>query len=472
MSKATEATHAIPAGGELFKDYGESWFITRTSSLGLIPLYNDYTNAEKMMNKLHTMFERRQIPEAARQDLWDLVHDLPWVKTRAMNAIPRGYENLELVAQQGIRAAYQPQASRDLTDLQAHGRCMDHMRAGPSTLEQAGRGAFATRRLPKDTIITGTPLLFFPSHEYFDMYAGDWFHKTFIDESAHAGFQLLLNYCWHHNASSIYLCPYGGGINYINHNQTRANVRLQWARDGEMGHNATLLHQSPTSMYHRAAPPLHMDVVALRDIESGEELMMDYGNDWENAWLAHVKTWPAAADDTMNTLSSVYVSPRDWNRENRWAMLRTQQEQLQDPYPPNFHLYCLSDISDWEDNHATESSDTDSLWTSTTVGYPCRIVQRSEQEEGVYRYKVEYNMDATVHDDDRNSNDHEEDEAWHLSDWIGREAMRFEDVPYTTDMFVGQAFRHPIGMSEEIFPLAWRGAFLAPLSPEFGSELE
>ena len=401
------------------------------------------------------MLERRSVSEVARKDFWELIHHLPWENTRAMNAIPRGYENLELVARQDIRAAFQPQATRDLSDLELHGRCMDNIRAGPSTIRQAGRGAFATRLLTKDKIITGTPLLFFPSHEYFDMYAGDWFHKESIDESTHAGYQLLLNYCWHHITSSIYLCPYGGGINYINHNKTRANVRLQWAPDGQMGHNESLLHQSPSAMYSQAAPKLHMDVVALRDIQSGEELFMDYGDEWEQAWLEHVQTWPA------EYAQSNYISPRDWNRVNRQAVLRTQEEQVQNPYPANFHLYCHPEILDSEESSIVESSVAESLWKFVTVGYPCQIVERRKRDDGQYLYKVEYIMDATVHD--TRSDVDEEDDEWYLSNWIVREAMRFEDVPYTTDQFLPRAFRHPVGIPDKIFPHAWRGVFLAPL---------
>jgi len=34
---------------------------------------------------------------------------------------------------------------------------------------------------------------------------------------------------------------------------------------------------------------LSFEYVALRDIEEGEEIFMDYGEEWEDAWEQHVK---------------------------------------------------------------------------------------------------------------------------------------------------------------------------------------
>lgn len=49
-----------------------------------------------------------------------------------------------------------------LQQLQDTGRCMDNIISGESTLDFAGRGAFVTRDIPKDGIITGSPLIHVP----------------------------------------------------------------------------------------------------------------------------------------------------------------------------------------------------------------------------------------------------------------------------------------------------------------------
>jgi len=440
------------AGGELFKSYGNHWFVARTHAFGLLPLTDNYETAEFLLRKLHRILETHNVPDEARKDVWDLLQNLPWDKSRTMNAIPEAYENLELVASRGIRVAYQPQATRSLEYLEERGRCMDNVVPRRSTIRQAGRGAFATRFLPKDKIITGSPMLFFPSGDYFNMFAGDWYGKTKIDKTELVGHQLLLNYCWHHEESSIYLCPYGGGINYINHNKTQANVRLQWAEDGHMNHDGSLLKQTPTAMYYQSAPKLHMDVVATRDIAPGEELFLDYGMAWEKAWNKHVQSWDEAKH------SSGYISPREWNKLNPHTVLRTEEEQKEEPYPNNFQLYCLTEIDDDSVADKIDSQIAEQLWTPSTQGFPCLIKGRERQDNGDYWYTVEFAVDEVVHDPQK-----ADQQEWVESDWIVREAMRFEDAPYSTDIFLRKAFRHPIGFPDVIFPEAWRGAHLPPL---------
>jgi hypothetical protein len=47
-----------------------------------------------------------------------------------------------------------------------------------------------------------------------------------------------------------------------------------------------------------------MELVALRDIESGEELFLDYGDDWERSWQHHLETWqPAVTIDEEDPMS-------------------------------------------------------------------------------------------------------------------------------------------------------------------------
>ncbi|OEU11016.1 hypothetical protein FRACYDRAFT_246118 [Fragilariopsis cylindrus CCMP1102] len=48
---------------------------------------------------------------------------------------------------------------------------------------------------------------------------------------------------------------------------------------------------------------LSMEIIALRDIKPGEEIFIDYGKEWENAWLEHVKTWNS--NDITDTDSSI-----------------------------------------------------------------------------------------------------------------------------------------------------------------------
>jgi SET domain len=448
----TIITHPTPAGAELFKNYGDEWFVDRESSIGRIPLQDDYVNVESLLRKLHTILDNGQLSEAIRRDLWDVLVSWPpnWI-SRTMLAMPKKYDDFEIVVKSGIRAIHQVNATRTIDDLESNGRCIDTIRPRSSTLRQAGRGAFATRFLSKDTIVTGTPVLFFASDDFFKLYDGNWFTKSLADFHPNRlkGYQLMYNYCWRHeqNVSSILFCPYGSNINYINHNQSQVNVRVQWAKDGEMNHNSLLLHLSPAAMYYSDAPQLWLDFVATRDIQPDEELFMDYGDLWESAWRTHVERW-----NQYSNYSADYISADIWNQRYPDAVLHTEDEQLDDPYPEHFIMICLPGITNPTYAKQMTSEICEAMWKPTTLGIPCRVIEREEQDDGSYEYRVLH-----LKSEDKNVTD------WISSDWIVREAIRFKDAPYSNDLFLDNVFRHPIGFPDELFPDVWRGVFLSPL---------
>jgi hypothetical protein len=190
-------TNPIPAGGELFKMYGDNWFEGRTDTFGLIPLSQDYPNAEKLVNEFHGFVEDNSAvwSNDVKWDLWDLIANFG-MPSRLINALPKNREQFETVRKQGIRALNQPAATRSLKELDEHGRCLDYIQPGPSTVRQAGRGAFATQFLSKGTTVASSPILFFPTEDFFRMYHGRWFRKDDMpDRKRIEHYQILYNYC-------------------------------------------------------------------------------------------------------------------------------------------------------------------------------------------------------------------------------------------------------------------------------------
>jgi hypothetical protein len=57
------------------------------------------------------------------------------------------------------------------------------------------------------------------------------------------GYRVLVNYCYGNKNSEMLLCLYGNGVNYINHNQTQANMKIRGAQDFDIVHNATLVEK-------------------------------------------------------------------------------------------------------------------------------------------------------------------------------------------------------------------------------------
>jgi len=246
------------------------------------------------------------------------------------------------------------------------------------------------------------------------------------------------------------LCPYGYGVNYINHNQTKVNVRLQWAEDGKMGHQSKWIQQSPAAMEGKASPGLFVDYVATRDIERGEELFLDYGDEWEKAWQAHVAKFTDLPDGAA-VEDNDYMSAREYNIKYATSSVRTEREQERAPYPSNLEIRCLFEIND--PGHLSSEA-AKALWTIDNDGTPCRILERRRNDDGEVLHRVEF---EAWYRDEENPENEEGVYEWTESDWIVREAISFVDAPYSTDMHLPEAFRHSIGIPDTLFPDAWKG---------------
>jgi hypothetical protein len=366
-----------------------------------------------------------------KQDLYELVH----TSQRILHALPDTYQKAQRVLRLydddenndndnnndknetieiDFGVLYHEQSTRSISWLQDHGTCIDHIQGGKSTLKHAGSGAFAKRFLPKGTLIAASPL-----HHMFrnltDMYAPvpNKNNNNKNDTTTHlrhgqnvqrAGQQLLLNYCFGRiQDSTLLLCPYGPGVNFINHNQTLTNVEIRWAANGTSSHNATWLSLTPNEMAWKYKISLAFEYVALDDIEPGDELFMDYGDAWELAWWDHVQRWrnrynppqkggkggEGSSSPSSSFRSPLYQSAAQFNaqlqRDNNNEPLRTHEDQKKDPYPSNLRLVCHTelevepegldysldtlDINLWDQEYEFE-------WFQIAVARPCTIVNR------------------------------------------------------------------------------------------------
>jgi hypothetical protein len=304
-------------------------------------------------------------------------------------------------------------------------------------------GAFAKRDLPKGTIITASPLIHFPNRKIMDLFnikpnsSGRQFRD--VDRGPY-GQQVLINYCFGHPESTILLCPYGAGANFINANRTLANVKVQWSQDGSLNHHAEWLSTKPENMEWVYQTMLAMDYVALRDIKAGEELLLDYGDAWERAWDEHVKAWEAVTD------REEYISAAQFNELYAERPLRTHEEQSEFPYPENLRINCHPALvnAEFEEmehfGHALDFIEKVG-WKPEYTGFECDIWKRNDTT-GTYEVSINYEQDGEIHKLRRRD--------------APRTAIRLVDVPYTTDLHLHHAFRQPIGIPDDILPDAWR----------------
>eukprot|EP01040_Poterioochromonas_malhamensis_P013522 gene13522-14871_t len=166
-----------------------------------------------------------------------------------------------------------------------------------------GYGLFAKRAFKQGELILAVPLLFLPAE---------------VIESLEEHESEIVSYSLYEEGSRVYLVPMGVGV-MMNHyrsltsimrskggredesrSEGAANVHLQWfdfwehfpcATDGSGDcsfprHNVpyalqSMLSKSVKELLEMKMAPLDIGYYAARDIEAGEELLIDYGEGWE-----------------------------------------------------------------------------------------------------------------------------------------------------------------------------------------------
>ena len=150
---------------------------------------------------------------------------------------------------------------------------------------------------------------------------------------------------------------------------------------------------------------------------------------WEDAWNDHVKSWkptPGAAR---------YFSATELNHSPE--RLRTVFEELDNPYPETVRLQCdekffrIIDFNKFQETGEIIVKDAHGAsWQN------CEVL-RFEEVNGSLRYTA-----VVVDKREKFSG-------------FPREAFKFVDLPYTSDQFLPNAFRHPMMIPDEIFPEYW-----------------
>ena len=78
-----------------------------------------------------------------------------------------------------------------------------------------------------------------------------------------------------------------------------------------------------------------MKLISLQDINAGEEILMDYGANWDRSYTQHMQTW-----DHFSSQTNVYVSAFILNHHSN-STIWTVLEQKTNPYPPNIQTFCF-----------------------------------------------------------------------------------------------------------------------------------
>mmetsp|Transcript_22413 Transcript_22413/g.32756 ORF Transcript_22413/g.32756 Transcript_22413/m.32756 type:complete len:533 (-) Transcript_22413:75-1673(-) len=296
-----KAKKAVEAGSELFTSYGAQWFIDRTEWLGYIPLTTDYSRADHIVKKLYEKLDDTT-PEVVGALLNFIRHS---ANERVAAALPKKIDDIEKAYEAGTAKYSLPNFIRTPEWLQENAICADNIRAEKSTIPQAGRGAFATRTILKDSIIAPAPVLHLPRNLMTTYVVIKDKDDEYINSDERIGQQVLLNYCFGHSNSSVLLLPYGPLSNLVNHNRKEANAEIRWShsrlhRQEWLSFSAEKLAEDDFGLI--------MDFIALRDIAPGEEIFIDYGTEWEEAWDEHVREWKPPKDAEGKVIEQEYIS--------------------------------------------------------------------------------------------------------------------------------------------------------------------
>eukprot|EP00986_Skeletonema_menzelii_P007120 scaffold2761_cov137-Skeletonema_menzelii.AAC.1 len=400
--------------------------------------------------------------------------------------------------------------SLSIDHLFSHGSCLDNIYPGKST-NGYGRGALASRLITGGSIVAPVPVLPLPRDELKFLRLKEWkkvdaFRKRLVNEAADGKIdgkgdelplppdmewrqQLLLNYCYGHEQSSVLLFPYGLFVNYINHAPSSsessdgpvANVKLQWSErlmnSTTTSNNFDLRSLTPSQLWDQSTrlEGLILELVALRDIQPDEEILLDYGSIWSEAWKEHSDQYP----DSILKLADDHTLEKEFSpayiMDDAVTNLRTAEEQAQFPYPENVFTACFyryenettiqNDTVNKDKTKATPWKMSLGLFDMTNLR-PCKVISRepandrfaTPQQLQKQGQPPQGKMLYTAIIQNRPglpANERIPKGTKHIVSGIPRGAFRFVDRPYASDIHLDGAFRHNIGVEEGIFPEVW-----------------
>lgn len=497
-NRTSTAMRDIAAGSELYVDYGPNWFTSREGHFQLVPLATSYESALEFLKSYGKMLvgtdspddlveDKMMIGDEAQKDLWDFIKTHPYV-SRERQALPETHKDgIRAIKAGDIMTVEVENSIRSIEYLEEQGKCVDNIVPKQSTIPHAGRGAFATRFIPKGGLVAPAPLVHMADKSKANMYAEKKGPTGNIirDEENIVHKQIILNYCFGHPNSTLLLFPYSSNVVYINHHSTKYNAKLRWTNDFDFYHHKDWLEKSVDFLENQWTAGLMLEYVATRDIQPGEEVFIDYGEEWQKAWDEHVKKWePTTKESDYNNMTWWTKEAERGNGDPITAYemniadhvsIRTWAEQQSNPYPHSLVMQCYVNT-----NHYVEylyapkttpvfrrSFDEETDMAEDEGEFhliDCQVRERYEKGEDdssddssdddeqqhnhKYLYVVEVDVEKTVDDDD-SFREH------HIITDVPWNAIKFKEKHYTSDVFLKNAFRHEMKLPDEIFPKSW-----------------
>ena len=223
------ATRDIEAGEEVFANYGLSWFEGR----GIDTLQEENVLKADMIRDLMKAHHLKNGGDRiADESQLKVINDIVAVfDEHAASLLPKTPAEFTEDIADDRTLGRKIDHMRSMDWIIENGHCLDNMVMKQSTIPRAGKGAFASRFLPKESMIVPTPLVLIHGRDSLSM------RDPFQDVSAEGndekivGTQIILNYCFGHNESSLLLCPATNAL-LVNHCSSRQFGEGECGADG------------------------------------------------------------------------------------------------------------------------------------------------------------------------------------------------------------------------------------------------
>jgi hypothetical protein len=376
-------------------------------------------------------------------DIWNTIVETRQIwKSKVLHAMPGTNTTVadlaELMAAGGTSRQHFNASIKSQEYMDEHGQCMDNISNERSRIPHAGRGAFATRFIPKGGLVSPAPLVHIPDRSVLKIYDSKLSTKGKLlrDATKPVHEQLLLNYCFGHRDSTLLLCPYGLLTALINHDSQNPNTKVAWSDKRRLRHPEWF--DQPVSLWGNSRHSgLSFDFVALRDIEEGEEVTIDYGREWESAWAAHAEQFRPHRPN--------YIPAFELNKV---LDLRIPTVDETNDYFDQVLMGCRDHYLPF--NHSVQG-----LEKGDEDFFLCRVLDRKNDGEA-YVYTAEVYERRTYLKDGGDFEESFEDTTKLILFDLPRDAFVFKDIPYERDNHQSWAFRHDMRVPDDLFPEIWR----------------
>jgi hypothetical protein len=463
------ATDPIPAGMELFANFGDLWDDYKLDLYEQTISRWDYLEADKIVDRIVGFLDKHpELSEETIADTIDFIIDKvlgphQGIRVKSIRSlIPQTAKRIRKAKEMGGTFKFRHQDMiKSLDWLNTYGTCVDSMEVKTSTIPDAGRGAFATRDFKEGTRLTISPMLLIPDDTLMEMYEikqtkrkvnGKKVKRQEFDFNKPIGKQVVLNYAFGHPESSMLLLPLAPVMSFINHaSENASNVYVDWSNHPHLMSKEDIGDETVDDLEERIGagqPTILFQVVALKDIKKGDELLLDYGVEWEFAWDAWKKEF-----DTMYQDSTWPLHAEDVHAEYKIKPYPTDLKVGRIPYPKGVVTSCFLAAPEPAPDGMPKENDKGEdilVWTGPTTyeNYTgvdlvvCDLLSREVSKEHSYTYTVKARTKETNE----------------IAQVMGvpHAAIRLTDRPYTSDLHTKNAFRHFIGFDDLRWPQKWR----------------